>query len=188
MAGKPLDETDRRIIQHLREDGRRSMPPSPATSASRRRRCVSASRACSATRSSPSPRPRTRRVSGSLPRRWDQGGGRSPRGDRACDRRTPRGRVRGHLPGEYDVHADVVCETRERLYEVVVELIRALPGVRDADVVLYAECSRPARMEAAVGGLQAASGRVADLRPAVDGALHSPFGYAEIRGISVLTC
>ena len=44
--------------------------------------------------------------------------------------------------GTYDVHADLVCETRERLYEVVVESIRALPGVRDADVVLYAKVVR----------------------------------------------
>jgi DNA-binding Lrp family transcriptional regulator len=40
------------------------------------------------------------------------------------------------------VHADLVCETRERLYEVVVESIRALPGVRDVDVLLYAKVVR----------------------------------------------
>jgi len=44
--------------------------------------------------------------------------------------------------GEYDVHADLVCATRERLYEVVVETIRTLPGVRDVDVLLYAKVVR----------------------------------------------
>jgi Lrp/AsnC family transcriptional regulator, regulator for asnA, asnC and gidA len=44
--------------------------------------------------------------------------------------------------GAYDVHADLVCETRERLYDVVVDSIRTLPGVRDVAVSLYARVVR----------------------------------------------
>jgi hypothetical protein len=40
------------------------------------------------------------------------------------------------------VHADLVCDSRDHLYSVVVEQIRALPGVRDVSVSLYARVIR----------------------------------------------
>ena len=143
MKPKQLDETDRRIVQHLREDGRR---PYAAIA-----RDVGLSEAAVRQRVSRLLRDRAIHISAAtLP---------TSRGFiTACvgirvenGRHDEVARAVADLPeaefvaaciGTYDVVADVVCETRERLYEVLVDKIRSLPGVRDADVSLYAHVVR----------------------------------------------
>jgi Lrp/AsnC family transcriptional regulator, regulator for asnA, asnC and gidA len=143
MKGQELDDIDRRIIQHLREDGRRAY----AVIA----RDVGLSEAAVRQRVGRMLRDQvihigaatfpTRRgfLTASLHIRVEQG------------RHEEVARAIAELPeaewvatclGAYDVEADVVCESRERLYETVVERIRDLPGVRDVDLCLVARVIR----------------------------------------------
>ena len=143
MAVKPLDETDRRIIQHLREDGRRSYAAIARdvglSEASVRQRVARMLRdkviTISAATYPTSLGFLTAGVGISVE------GGRHEEIARAVAK-LPEAEFVVTCLGEYDVHADLVCETRERLYEVVVEAIRTLPGVRDVDVLLYAKVVR----------------------------------------------
>jgi len=143
MAGKPLDETDRRIIQHLREDGRRSYASIARdvglSEASVRQRVTRLLRDKVIVISAATYPTNFGFLTAGVGIKVEQG------------RHEEIAHAVAELPevefaavclGRYDVHVDVVCETRERLYEVVVDQIRALPGVRDADVLLYTKVIR----------------------------------------------
>jgi Lrp/AsnC family transcriptional regulator, regulator for asnA, asnC and gidA len=143
MKREQLDETDRRIVQHLREDGRRPY----AVIA----RDVGLSEAAV--------RQRVRRMLRDQVIHISASAYPTSRGflTAALYIRVEKGlheevaRAVAELPeaewvatciGAYDVEADVVCETRERLYETIVKKVRNLPGVRDVDLSLYAHIVR----------------------------------------------
>jgi Lrp/AsnC family transcriptional regulator, regulator for asnA, asnC and gidA len=140
---KPLDETDRRIIQHLREDGRRSYAAIG--------RDVGLSEASVRQRVSRLLRDKMISISAATyPTSYGfitagvgikVEGGRHEEVARAVAA-LPEAEFVATCLGAYDVHADLVCETRERLYDVVVDSIRTLPGVRDVAVSLYARVVR----------------------------------------------
>lgn len=143
MARRALDQSDRRIIQHLREDGRRSY----AVIA----RDVGLSEASVRQRVARMLRDKVMAISvatypTSLGFLTAGVGIKVDGGDHAKIARAvaelPEAEFVVTCLGRYDVHADLVCETRERLYEVVVEAIRAMPGVRDVDVLLYSKVVR----------------------------------------------
>jgi Lrp/AsnC family transcriptional regulator for asnA, asnC and gidA len=143
MAGKPLDETDRRIIQHLREDGRRSYAAIA--------RDVDLSEASVRQRVTRLLRDQVIHIAAATrPTSFGfltAGVGIKVEGGRheevACQiAELPEVEFAATCLGNYDIHVDVVCEDRERLYEIVVEKIRSLPGVRDADVFLYTKVIR----------------------------------------------
>jgi len=143
MAVKPLDETDRRVIQHLREDGRRSYAAIARdvglSEASVRQRVARMLRDKVIAISAATYPTSLGFLTAGVGIKVD--GGRHEEIARAVAR-LPEAEYVVTCLGAYDVHADLVCETRERLYEVVVEAIRALPGVRDVDVLLYAKVVR----------------------------------------------
>ena len=138
MKQERLDETDRRIVQHLREDGRRSyaaIARDVGLSEGAVRQRVSRLLRDGAIRISAGTRP-TRQgfITACLSIRVEQG------------RHEEVARAIAALPeaafvvtciGACDVMADIVCETHERLYRVIVEKVRSLAGVLDADVSLY---------------------------------------------------
>ena len=140
---KPLDETDRRIIQHLRDDGRRPYAVIARdvglSEASVRQRVARLLRDKIITISAATYPTSFGFLTAGVDIRVD--GGRHEEVARAVAE-LPEAEFVATCLGAYDVHADLVCETRERLYEVVVESIRALPGVRDVDVSLYAKVVR----------------------------------------------
>jgi Lrp/AsnC family transcriptional regulator for asnA, asnC and gidA len=140
---KQLDETDRRIVQHLREDGRRpyaAIARDVGLSEAAVRQRVGRLLRDRAIHISAATRP-TRQgfITACLSIRVEQG--RHEEVARAIAA-LPEAEFVAVCIGACDVTADVVCETRERLYQVVVEKIRSLPGVRDADVSLYAHVVR----------------------------------------------
>ena len=143
MARKPLDEIDRRIIQHLREDGRRSYAAIGRdvglSEASVRQRVARMLRDKVISISAATYPTSLGFITAGVGIKVD--GGRHDEVARAVAE-LPEAEFVATCLGEYDVHADLVCETRERLYEIVVESIRALSGVRDAHVVLYARVVR----------------------------------------------
>jgi Lrp/AsnC family transcriptional regulator, regulator for asnA, asnC and gidA len=140
---KPLDETDRRIIQHLRDDGRRPYAVIARdvglSEASVRQRVARLLRDKMITISAATYPTSFGFLTAGVDIRVD--GGRHEEVARAVAE-LPEVEFVATCLGRADVHADLVCETRERLYEVVVETIRALPGVRDVDVTLYAKVVR----------------------------------------------
>lgn len=154
MKQERLDETDRRIVQHLREDGRR---PYAAIA-----RDVGLSEAAVRQRVHRLVRDRVIHISAAT-RPTSQGFITACLGIRVeSGRHEEVARAIADLPeaefvatciGADDVMADIVCETRERLYEVLVEKIRNLPGVRHADVTLYARVVRDDGRLASAGGL-----------------------------------
>lgn len=143
MSPRPLDDTDRRIIQHLREDGRRSYAAIARdvglSEASVRQRVTRLLRdkvihIAAATRPTS-----FGFLTAGIGIKVEQG------------RHEEIARQIAELPevefaaiclGNYDIHVDIVCEDRQRLFEIVVEKIRSLPGVRDADVFLYTQVIR----------------------------------------------
>jgi Lrp/AsnC family transcriptional regulator for asnA, asnC and gidA len=143
MTGKPLDATDRRIIQHLREDGRRAYAVIARdvglSEASVRQRVARMLRDKVIAISAATYPTNLGFLTAGVGIKVESG--RHEEIARAVAA-LPEAEFVATCLGQYDVHADLVCETRERLYEVVVEAIRALPGVRDADVVLYAKVVR----------------------------------------------
>jgi Lrp/AsnC family transcriptional regulator, regulator for asnA, asnC and gidA len=143
MRHEQLDDTDRLIIQHLREDGRRAY----AVIA----RDVGLSEAAVRQRVARMLRDRVIHISAAtypthhgfftaaLYIRVEKG------------RHEEVAKAVAELPeaewvatclGAYDVEADVVCETRERLYETVVDKIRNMPGVRELDMCMYVHVIR----------------------------------------------
>jgi Lrp/AsnC family transcriptional regulator for asnA, asnC and gidA len=51
--------------------------------------------------------------------------------------RDPRGRLRRHTAGSFDILAEVVCEDDEHLLEVISQRIRTLPGVAATETFVY---------------------------------------------------
>jgi Lrp/AsnC family transcriptional regulator for asnA, asnC and gidA len=140
---KPLDETDRRIIQHLRDDGRRPYAVIARdvglSEASVRQRVARLLRDKMITIAAATYPTSYGFITAGVGIKVE--GGRHEEVARAIAE-LPEAEFVATCLGAYDVHADVVCETRERLYEVIVETIRSLPGVRDVDVLLYAKVVR----------------------------------------------
>ena len=143
MKKERLDETDRRIVQHLREDGRR---PYAAIA-----RDVGLSEAAVRQRVGRLLRDRVIHISAAT-RPTSQGfitaslsirveNGRHEEVARAVAE-LPETEFVATCIGACDVMADVVCADRERLYEVIVDKVRNLPGVHAADVSLYARIVR----------------------------------------------
>jgi Lrp/AsnC family transcriptional regulator, regulator for asnA, asnC and gidA len=143
MKGQPLDDTDRRIIQHLREDGRR---PYAAIA-----RDVGLSEAAVRQRVGRLLRDKVIHISAAtyptshgffaaaLYVRVDKG--RHEEVARAIAE-MPEAEWVATCLGAYDVEVDVVCDTRERLYETVVDKVRNLAGVREVDMCLYVHVIR----------------------------------------------
>jgi Lrp/AsnC family transcriptional regulator for asnA, asnC and gidA len=143
MKGQELDDIDRRIIQHLREDGRRAY----AVIA----RDVGMSEAAVRQRVGRMLRDQVIHISAATypTQRGFLAAALYIRVEKGLHEEVAR--AIAELPeaewvatclGAYDVEADVVCETRERLYETVVEKVRNLPGVREVDLCLYARVFR----------------------------------------------
>jgi Lrp/AsnC family transcriptional regulator, regulator for asnA, asnC and gidA len=138
MSRKQLDETDRRIIQHLREDGRRSYAAIA--------RDVGLSEASVRQRVTRLLRQKIIHIAAATyPTSLGfitAGIGIKVEGARHEEvahaiAELPQAEYVAVCVGVFDVVVDVICESRDELYEVVVGHIRALPGVRDAQIYLY---------------------------------------------------
>lgn len=136
---RALDETDKHIIQRLREDGRRSY----------------AAIARDVGLSETSVRQRVKRllqdkvihigaatypsslgfITAGIGIKVEQG--RHEEVARALAK-LPEADFAATCVGAFDVVVDVICESHEQLCELVVDGVRALPGVRDAEVYLWA--------------------------------------------------
>ncbi len=143
MPRKLLDATDRRIIQHLREDGRRSYAAIARdvglSEASVRQRVSRMLRDGAIQISAATYPTRLGFITAGIGIKVENGRHEEIAGIIA---RLPEVEFAATCLGVFDVVIDVICESREHLYEFVVEKVRALPGVREADVYLYAKVVR----------------------------------------------
>lgn len=140
MARRPLDDIDRRIVQHLREDGRRSyaaIARDVGLSEASVRQRVARMRRQKVIHIGAATYPTT---VGFITARVDikVEGGRHEEVARAVAA-MPEAEFAATCVGSVDVAVDVICETREQLHDVVVRRIRTIAGVRDADVQLYSK-------------------------------------------------
>lgn len=143
MSPKPLDEINRRIVQHLRENGRRPYSVIARdvglSEASVRQRVARLLRDKVITISAATHPTKLGFVTAALDVKV---GGGCHDEVAAAIAALPEAEYVATCLGAWDVHADVVCESRDHLYSVVVEQIRRLPGVLDVAVLLYARVVR----------------------------------------------